>query len=186
MDSLWHPWLWTPAGCTGACCTRPWGPPQNTGSGLSAQRASTGGTSPVEAGKRVFSGQLMYCSWFLFLIWDELYQACQSFSNFVVLQWHKVPLLQWHKVPPFKVNLQSSFDWGRRNLSQREYACYSLHIYFCSFSHRAASRYKKGKKGDGHYPDCPTKTSLHLKQFVSHSCLVQPISVLNKTKKTTT
>lgn len=27
----WHQLLWTPSECTGACCTRPWGPPQSTG-----------------------------------------------------------------------------------------------------------------------------------------------------------
>lgn len=31
-----------------ACCTLPWGPPQSTGTGQSAPRASTGGTSPVD------------------------------------------------------------------------------------------------------------------------------------------
>lgn len=45
--SPWRLWLWTPGGCTGACCTLPSDQPQSTGTSLSALQASTGDTFPV-------------------------------------------------------------------------------------------------------------------------------------------
>ena len=71
-DSPWHLWLWTLGGCTGACCTRPWDPPQSTGTWLSALQASTGDTSPAGGEHRGFSLELFF--FFFFFrdsVWNE-------------------------------------------------------------------------------------------------------------------
>lgn len=84
-DSPWHLWLWTLGGCTGACCTRPWDPPQSTGTWLSALQASTGDTSPAGGEHRGFSLELF----FFFFFFQRLSVEWEQFL--ATLSWKYLP-----------------------------------------------------------------------------------------------